>query len=176
MRKFIAAIGLKKTRMPDSTRIFAAYLAGAPNYKTITWDELIALPPGPLAHPFLNDVETLASSPDDLVSFFLARIAGTVLFAPGNTGSVQKNSFARRHQLPGSFSHRVERLRQGGIRGHPRLTCSFHRRRRLLPKSLGLFLHGAELGCRTGRRPRTVNAFYRAIRTSIGSLQGCLSS
>ena len=46
------------------------------NYKTITWDELIAIPPGPLAHPFLNDVETLASSPDDLVSFFSRALQG----------------------------------------------------------------------------------------------------
>jgi beta-lactamase class A len=76
VRRFIAAIGLKKTMIPDSTRIFAAYLVGASNYKTITWDELISIPPGPLAHPFLNDVETLASSPDDLVSFFSRALQG----------------------------------------------------------------------------------------------------
>jgi beta-lactamase class A len=76
VRAFIASIGLKKTMIPDSTRILAAYLAGAPNYNTITWDELIAIPPGPLAHPFLNNVETLASSPDDLVSFFSRALQG----------------------------------------------------------------------------------------------------
>ena len=76
VRKFIASIGLKKTMVPDSTRIFAGYLSGAPNSLTITWDELIALPPGPLAHPFLNDVETLASSPADLVSFFSRALEG----------------------------------------------------------------------------------------------------
>src|SRR5205085_9197637 len=52
------------------------YLSGAPYYKTITWDELISIPPGPLAHPFLNDVQTLASSPDDLVSFFSRALQG----------------------------------------------------------------------------------------------------
>jgi beta-lactamase class A len=41
VRKFIFSIGLKKTMIPDSTRVLAAYLAGAPNYKTITWDELM---------------------------------------------------------------------------------------------------------------------------------------
>jgi beta-lactamase class A len=76
VRAFIASIGLRKTMIPDSTRVLAAYLVGAPNYKTITWDELIAIPPGPLAHPFLNDVETLASSPDDLVSFFSRALQG----------------------------------------------------------------------------------------------------
>jgi beta-lactamase class A len=76
VRKFIASIGLKKTMIPDSTRVFAGYLAGASNYKTITWAELISIPPGPLARPFLNDVETLASSPDDLVSFFSRALQG----------------------------------------------------------------------------------------------------
>lgn len=77
VRNFINSIGLKSTMIPDSTRSFAGYLFGAPNYKTITWDELISIPPGPLAHPFLNDVETLASSPDDLVSFFSRALQGS---------------------------------------------------------------------------------------------------
>jgi beta-lactamase class A len=76
VRKFIASIGLKNTMIPDSTRILAAYLLGAPNYMTITWDELVSIPPGPLAHPFLNDMETLASSAADLVSFFSRALEG----------------------------------------------------------------------------------------------------
>jgi beta-lactamase class A len=80
VRKFIASIGLKSTMIPDSTRSFAGYLLGAPNYKTITWDELTSIPPGPLAHPFLNDVETLASSADDLVSFFSRALQGKFFF------------------------------------------------------------------------------------------------
>jgi beta-lactamase class A len=76
VRNFIASIGLKNTMIPDSTRIFAAYLTGAPNYMTITWDELISLPDGPLAYPFLNDMETLASSAADLVSFFSRAFEG----------------------------------------------------------------------------------------------------
>jgi beta-lactamase class A len=76
VRKFIASIGLKNTMIPDSTRIFAAYLLGVPNYMTITWDELVSIPPGPLAYPFLNDVQTLASSPADLVSFFSRALEG----------------------------------------------------------------------------------------------------
>jgi len=77
VRKFIASIGLKNTMIPDSTRIFAAYVLGAPNYMTITWDELTSIPPGPLAHPFLNDVQTLASSAADLVSFFSRALEGS---------------------------------------------------------------------------------------------------
>jgi beta-lactamase class A len=76
VRSFMSSIGLKKSMIPDSTRTFAAYLAGALNYKTITWEQLISIPPGPLAYPFLNDVETLASSPRDLVSFFSRALQG----------------------------------------------------------------------------------------------------
>ncbi|HTF70285.1 MAG TPA: serine hydrolase [Edaphobacter sp.] len=82
VRNFITSIGLKSTMIPDSTRAFAGYLVGAPNYKTITWEELTSVPAGPLAHPFLNDVETLASSPDDLVSFFSRALQGDFFSHP----------------------------------------------------------------------------------------------
>jgi beta-lactamase class A len=82
VRSFISSIGLMSTMIPDSTRSFGAYLAGAPNYKTITWEELISIPSGPLAHPFLNDVQTLASSPDDLVSFFSRTLQGEFFSHP----------------------------------------------------------------------------------------------
>ena len=75
VRQFIASIGLKSTMIPDSTRALFAYLLGAPNYRTITWEELQMLS-GPFAHPPLNDVETLASTADDLVSFFSRALAG----------------------------------------------------------------------------------------------------
>ncbi|MFL6416921.1 MAG: serine hydrolase [Bryobacteraceae bacterium] len=84
VRKFITSIGLKNTMIPDSTRVFAAYLLGAPGYMTITWDELLSIPPGPLAYPFLNDVQTLASSAADLVSFFSRALAGR-FFTHGQT-------------------------------------------------------------------------------------------
>jgi beta-lactamase class A len=76
VRKFIASIGMKSTMIPDSTRALFAYAIGAPNYKTITWDELLAVATSPLVHPLLNDVETLSSSADDLVSFFSRALQG----------------------------------------------------------------------------------------------------
>lgn len=81
VRRFIASIGLKSTAIPDSTRAFGAYVVGAPNYKTITWEELITYPPN-LVHPLLNDVETLASSSDDLVSFFSRALQGKFFSHP----------------------------------------------------------------------------------------------
>ena len=68
VRQFLAAIGAKRTLIPDSTRALAAYLFGASNYLTITWDELVAIAnqsEGILANPLLNDVETFASSAND---------------------------------------------------------------------------------------------------------------
>jgi beta-lactamase class A len=76
VRKFVSSIGLKNTVIPDSTRAFAGYLLGAPNYLTITWDEIEALGHQRPVNPFLNDVETLASSSADLVSFFSRALQG----------------------------------------------------------------------------------------------------
>jgi beta-lactamase class A len=76
VRQFLASIGLTNTMIPDSTRVLAGYLLGAPNYKTITWDELLPLIGRPFVHPPLNDVETLASSANDLVSFFARALQG----------------------------------------------------------------------------------------------------
>lgn len=76
VRKFIAAIGLKNTMIPDSTRALSAYLFGAPNYKTISWEELLSFAGKPFVHPVLNDVETLASSASDLVSFYARALQG----------------------------------------------------------------------------------------------------
>jgi beta-lactamase class A len=76
VRKFIALAGLKNTPVPDSTRALTAYVFGAPNYKTITWEELLEVAQGPLVHPFLNDVETLASSAHDLVSYYSRALVG----------------------------------------------------------------------------------------------------
>lgn len=76
VRKFIAEIGLKNTLVPDSTRALTAYVFGAPNYKTITWAELLEVVQGPQVHPFLNPVQTLASSAHDLVSYYSRALQG----------------------------------------------------------------------------------------------------
>jgi len=78
VRSFIAEAGLKSTLVPDSTRALTAYVFGADNYLTITWEELNKLvrEGGGQKHPFLNDVETLASSADDLVSYYSRALRG----------------------------------------------------------------------------------------------------
>jgi beta-lactamase class A len=78
VRNFVTSIGLQNTRIPNATRQFLGYVFGAHNWQTITWDELVALVDSAvtLAHPLLNDVQTMASSPDDFVSFYSRALQG----------------------------------------------------------------------------------------------------
>ncbi len=78
VRKFIARAGLTKTSIPDSTRVFFGYLLGAKDYKTFTWDEVVAAEENntPIVNSPLNNVETLASSADDLVSYYSRALQG----------------------------------------------------------------------------------------------------
>lgn len=70
VRALIAALGLRATQIPDSTRSFFAYLLAAADYKSFTWAKLQAAADAPIVNPPLNDVETLASSADDLVAYY----------------------------------------------------------------------------------------------------------
>lgn len=77
IRNLIATAGLERTLVPDNTRIFSGYLFGARNYRTVTWDEVLLLASqGHLAHPLLNDVQTLASTPDDFVRYYAQALHG----------------------------------------------------------------------------------------------------
>jgi beta-lactamase class A len=76
VRRFIASAGLQHTLIPDSTRALVAYVFGAQNYLDITWDELLQLVQSPVVRPFLNSVETLASSADDFVSYYSRALQG----------------------------------------------------------------------------------------------------
>ena len=79
IRKLIASAGLLQTRVPDNTRIFSGYVFGADNYKTITWAQLLELveaSEGRFANPFLNDVETLASTAEDFVTYYSQALQG----------------------------------------------------------------------------------------------------
>jgi beta-lactamase class A len=76
IRKFIANAGLRQTLVPDSTRALTGYLFGAKNYKNLTFEELLQVVENPQVHPFLNNVETLASSADDFVSYYSRALQG----------------------------------------------------------------------------------------------------
>jgi len=176
VRRFIASIGLKKTMIPDSTRIFAAYLVGAPNYKTITWDELTKIPPGPLAHPFLNNVETFASSPDDLVSFFSRALQGSFF-------SHRETLFQfRRILLLGDINHLVPfplGLSVFGKAGYADIPDAHARSIAgavYFPNRWVYFSMVLNWDAEQADDPETAKAFYGAIHKSIVLLQQCLCS
>jgi beta-lactamase class A len=68
--------------IPDSTRSFLGYLLGAPDYKTFTWADLQAAAKSPIVNSPLNNVETLASSADDLVSYYSRALQGAFFKTP----------------------------------------------------------------------------------------------
>lgn len=88
VRAFIAEQQLAATLIPDSTRRFFSYNAGAPLGVDVGWSgvrQVLASghalgPP----HLPLNDQETLASSADDLVTYYKRALAGS-LFAKRST-------------------------------------------------------------------------------------------
>jgi beta-lactamase class A len=171
VREFIASIGLKSTMIPDSTRAFAGYLSGASNYKTITWDELIAIPPGPLAHPFLNGVQTLASSADDLVSFFSRALQGK-FFVDRQT----LREFRRILSL-GDITYLVPFPLGASVFGKAGYADVPGAHARCIaggiyfPDRWAYFAMILNWDAEQGDDPETVKAFFSAIRRSIALLQ-----
>ena len=49
---------------------------GAPNYKTFTWAQLVAAVNDPIVNSPLNTTETLASSANDLISYYARALQG----------------------------------------------------------------------------------------------------
>lgn len=92
VRNFVASIGLRNTKIPNSTRQFLGYIFGAPNWQTITWDEVVALleSDAPAAHPLLNDVQTMASSADDFVSFYSRALQGEFFANPATLAEFRR--------------------------------------------------------------------------------------
>jgi beta-lactamase class A len=172
VRKFIAAIGLKQSMIPDSTRSFAGYLFGAPNYKTITWDELIAIPPDtPLAHPFLNNVESLASSPDDLVSFFSRALQGR-FFSHRETLVEFRRILSLgdiNHLVP--FPLGMSVFGKAGYADGPNVHARSIAGAVYFPNRWVYFSMVLNWDAPEAHDPETVNAFYGAIHKSMALLQ-----
>jgi len=76
VRAFLTSGQFANTLIPDSTLSFFGYLFGAPDYRTFTWDRLVASGGQPFVNPVLNTVTTLASSADDLVSLYSRALHG----------------------------------------------------------------------------------------------------
>jgi beta-lactamase class A len=78
IRAFIAGFPARQTQIPDNTRAFGAYLFGLPDYKTASYDEVKAAAEQStgLAHPFLNDVQTMASTAADFILLMSRTLPG----------------------------------------------------------------------------------------------------
>jgi beta-lactamase class A len=86
VRSFIATEGFRATLIPDSTRRFFSYNLGAPLGVDIGWagvQQVLATrqPLGPPRAP-LNDQETLASSADNMVSYYKRVMDGEFFTKP----------------------------------------------------------------------------------------------
>jgi len=94
IREFVSSIGLTQTLIPESTRAYGAYLFGVPDYRTITWYNLLdyieKVAKGKTVQPFLNNVETLASSADDFVSFYSRALTGEFFQHPETLKEFQR--------------------------------------------------------------------------------------
>jgi len=89
IREFIASIGLTSARIPDNTRRFFGYIVGDPQWETITFEQLVEFldaDPDPFVpNSVLNDVQTMAVSPRDFVSFYARSLHGAFFTQPGTT-------------------------------------------------------------------------------------------
>jgi beta-lactamase class A len=76
VREFVASIGLKNTMVPDSTRALFAYLLGAKDPRAFSWEDLGAAANSPMINSPMNKVQTMASTADDLVSYYSRALQG----------------------------------------------------------------------------------------------------
>ena len=90
VRNFIASAGLRNTAIPDSTRSFFGYLLGAPDYKTFSWAKLEAAGSDPMVNPPMNATTTMASSADDLVSYYSRALQGGFFTDPATLAEFRR--------------------------------------------------------------------------------------
>lgn len=85
VRALIAQAGLKQTQVPDSTRRLFSYLAGAPVGADVGWSDMQRLLEATStgARPALNDRVTMASTAEDMVSWYRQALAGAFFQKPG---------------------------------------------------------------------------------------------
>jgi beta-lactamase class A len=76
VREFVASAGLKSCMIPESTRSLFGYLLGAKDYKSFSWEELGAAANASMVNLPMNDVQTMACSADDFVSYYSRAIHG----------------------------------------------------------------------------------------------------
>jgi beta-lactamase class A len=85
VRSLIREVGLRDTRIPDSTRRLFSYLAGAPQGVDKGWKGMEEIMAGRLfgepRHP-INPVETMLSTPNEFVSYYTRALQGRFFRKP----------------------------------------------------------------------------------------------
>lgn len=79
VRALVVQAGLKQTQVPDSTRRLFSYLAGAAEGVDVGWSgmqRLAASTSSAGGRPALNDRQTMASTAEDMVSWYRQSLAG----------------------------------------------------------------------------------------------------
>jgi beta-lactamase class A len=78
IRQFLADQSLTHSRIPDSTRQFFGYVIGSPEWRNLTWKQLLDLSKHSTfpQRPLINDVQTMAASANDFVSFYTRALQG----------------------------------------------------------------------------------------------------
>ena len=115
VRALIAAAGLSSIRIPDSTRLFASYVFGAPPNVDLGWPgirQAAENPPGMLRPP-LNDVITLAGTARDFVSWYEQALAGA-FFAKPETLAEFKRIQSTSVQIPLTIPENTPAYAKGG--------------------------------------------------------------
>jgi beta-lactamase class A len=87
VRKFISEAGLTKARIPDSTRRFFSYVAGAPQGEDLGWKGMQAVVDDPKPdttkyRPAVNDVETMVVPASEFVSYYKRALTGGFFTKP----------------------------------------------------------------------------------------------
>jgi beta-lactamase class A len=82
VQSFVEEIGLQQSPIPTSTRQFFAFVGGLPNWQTSTWDQFLGEAPSGDRHPILNDTITMASTANELVSFYSRALQGEFFTYP----------------------------------------------------------------------------------------------
>ena len=169
VRNFIAGIGLRHTQIPNSTRQFLGYIFGAPNWQTISYDEVVAISKGTPVHPSINDVQTMVSSADDFVSFYSRALQGEFFNNAATLTDVSIDPDDRGCDS-GRGSARRDRLRQGRRDQRRQLPCPLPRGRNVLRRAMGLFRHDDQLAERQARtRQRSSHSKWPPRRPSRSS-------
>jgi beta-lactamase class A len=178
VRAFIASAGLKNTLIPDSTRIFFGYLLGAKDYKTFTWDELVAaLEAGqPIVNPPLNTVETLASSADDLISYYSRALQGAFFKSPETLTELRRilsvGDVIYRVPLPLGVSAYVK----GGSIDVPGFHCLCVPGAMFFSDRWLYFAFIINWNAAAQTDPETVSAFASAVSQALGLVKDRLSA